>query len=173
MNTPVKIEEQVLTELRRIIRATQINAKRLARDTGLTTSQLVLLQLLDGHADMGHTDMTPGQIARAMNLTQATVTALLDRLQDRHLIVRNRGAADRRQVRVALTTQGKQQLERAPPPLQARFLHDFAALAAWEQTAILSSLQRVAHLLNADNLDASPVLDVGRLDQADASDAEV
>jgi hypothetical protein len=36
-------EEKVLVELRKIIRATQINAKQLARETGLTTSQLVVM----------------------------------------------------------------------------------------------------------------------------------
>lgn len=163
----VKIEEQVLVELRRIIRATQISAKRLARQTGLTTSQLVLMQLLDAHRDI-----TPGQIARAMTLAQATVTALLDRLQSRGLIQRTRGASDRRQVRVVLTELGKAELQRAPTPLQSRFLRDFSALKSWEQTSILAALQRVAHLMDAETLDAAPVLDVGRLDEADAADEE-
>lgn len=162
-----RIEDQVLTELRRIIRATQISAKRLAHATGLTTSQLVLLQLLDQH-----TELTPGQLARHMNLTQATVTSLLDRLQDRALVARKRGTADRRRVSVTLTARGKKLLARSPTPLQSRFVHDFAALQAWEQTALLAALQRIAHLMDADTLDAAPLLDVGRLDEADASDVD-
>jgi hypothetical protein len=40
------IEELVLIELRRIIRATQLNAKSLAQQSGMTPSQHVVMQLL-------------------------------------------------------------------------------------------------------------------------------
>lgn len=161
------IEELVLAELRRIIRATQLSAKRLAQEAGLTTSQLVLLQLLKSQGEQ-----TPRQIATAMTLSQATVTTLVDRLEERALVTRRRARDDRRKIYVELTSEGMLQLDRAPESLQARFLRDFAALASWEQSAILAALQRVAHLLDAASLDAAPVLDVGRLDRPAGEDPE-
>lgn len=154
------IEEQVLIELRRILRATQLGARTLARESGMTTSQLVVLQILKSQGEM-----TARQIAQSMNLTQATVTSLLDRLQDRGWITRRRGEQDRRRVHVRLSPEGERQLERTPQSLQERFVGQFSALQSWEQTAILATLQRVAHLLDAASIDASPVLDIGRIDR--------
>ncbi len=154
------IEEQVLIELRRILRATQLGARTLARESGMTTSQLVVLQILNSQGEM-----TARQIAESMHLTQATVTTLLDRLQDRGWITRRRGEQDRRRVYVQLSDEGRRQLERTPESLQERFLGQFTGLQAWEQSMILAALQRVAHLLDGASIDASPVLDVGRIDR--------
>jgi DNA-binding MarR family transcriptional regulator len=154
------IEDLVLIELRRILRATQLGARTLARDSGMTTSQLIVLQSLNAQGEM-----TARQIAQSMNLTQATVTSLLDRLQERGWITRRRGEQDRRRVHVQLTKTGRQQLERTPESLQERFVKELEKLQGWEKSAILASLQRVAHMLDAASIDASPVLDVGRLDR--------
>ncbi len=168
-DSKLSVEEQVLVELRRIIRATQMSSKELARVAGLTTSQLVVLDLLKSHAAM-----TPGQIARAMNLTQATVTVLLDRLQARGLIERQRGNRDRRTVQVQLTASGEQRLEHAPQSLQQRFLEGFSRLQAWEKTYILSALQRLTHLMDTAALDAAPLLEVGSIDRpAEAAERDV
>ncbi|MGE0113349.1 MAG: MarR family winged helix-turn-helix transcriptional regulator [Steroidobacteraceae bacterium] len=156
----MSIEEQVLTELRRIIRATQINAKTLATHSQLTVSQLMVLQLLKGGGEL-----TPRQIAQHVNLTQATVTSLLDRLEERSLISRRRSSEDKRRFHVTLTAEGANQLARAPQTLHNRFMSHFSSLQSWEQTHILSALQRIAHLLDVASVDASPVLDVGSLDR--------
>ena len=156
----LSIEEQVVAELRRIIRATQLNAKTLATSSQLTVSQLLVLQLLKSAGEM-----TPRQISQHVNLTQATVTTLLDRLEERQLISRRRSEADKRSVHVGLTELGTAQLVQAPRTLQDRFLMHFNQLQDWEQMQLLSSLQRIAQMMDAASLDASPVLDVGSLDR--------
>ena len=158
MNVKLGTAEQVLTELRRIIRATQLNAKILAAHSQLTVSQLTVLQLLSTHGEL-----TPRQLAQHVNLTQATMTALLDRLEERHLISRRRSDADKRRVHVTLSQEGVNQLARAPQTLQHRFMTHFNALQNWEQTQILSALQHIAQLLDVASLDAAPILDVGSL----------
>lgn len=150
----------VLIALRRIIRATDSSSKYLARETELTTSQLLVLQLLEPDREM-----TIGEIAKHVTLNQATVTTIVDRLEERHLVKRHKGKQDRRQVFVTLSPAGKEILEQAPRLLQAVFLENFGRLAQWEQTYILSAVERVAHLMNATFLDASPVLDIGAVDR--------
>lgn len=155
------IDDQVLVELRRIIRAAQLSAKELAREAGITTSQLVALDLLQSHGRM-----TAGQIARAMNLTQATVTTLLDRLQSTALVERTRSDSDRRTVHVQITESGRQRLAHAPQSLQHRFVQGFSGLQIWEKTAILAALQRLSSLMETQTLDAAPLLEVGAIDRA-------
>lgn len=155
------LEKQVLTALRRVLRATDLDAKSLARETGLTASQLFVLELLSISGEL-----TVGGIAYKVGLTQGTVTSMIDKLQQRDLVVRRRGSADRRQVKVSLTGAGRQLVARAPTALQTRFLAEFSGLEDWERHAIIAALQRVADLMGAEKLGASPVLDVDPIDEA-------
>jgi len=149
-----------LIALRRIIRATDFSAKNLARATELTTSQLLVLQLLETEIEL-----TVGYLARQTNLSQATVTTIVDRLEARSLVKRKKGEEDKRKVFVIIAAGGRDILDHAPKLLQATFRENFSRLAEWEQTYVLSALERVAHLMNAGFLDASPVLDIGAVDR--------
>ena len=157
MNEP--IETRVLSAMRRLMRATDLDAKKLARQTNLSTSQLLVMELMAASGDL-----TVGRIAERVGLAQATVTAIVDRLADRGLVSRRRSDTDRRQVNVSLTAEGRQLFARAPTALQTRFLRNFEALRSWEKLAILASLERLADLMEAEHLDASPVLDVGSIE---------
>jgi DNA-binding MarR family transcriptional regulator len=152
--------EQVLTSLRRVIRATDMHSKRLAKISGLTTPQILLLQAirkLEGAAI--------GQLADEVSLSQATVTSILDRLEKKEYIERERSTVDKRKVHVHLTELGIEILRDAPTPLQEHFSKQFNDLQEWEQTMMLASLQRVAYMMDAEHIDAAPVLDVGTLDR--------
>lgn len=138
--------DEVLLALRRISAAFESHSKRLARETGLTAPQLMVLA-----AARRMERPTIGVLARAVALSQATVTSLVDRLERKGLLSRARGAVDRRKVYVAVTPSGMDLLEHAPPPLQPEFVAGYAGLAEWEQTQILSSLQRVVSLMQVSD----------------------
>ena len=152
--------ESVLVALRRVIRATDLHSKHLSKVAGLTAPQLLILQTL---RDKG--DLPAGEIAHDISLSQATITTILDRLESRGLITRERSDHDKRKVIASITGAGRVILANAPMPLQASFVRQFSNLREWEQTAIISSLQRVAAMMDAENIDASPGLDIGALDR--------
>ena len=146
--------DQVLVSLRQIIRAIDLHSKRLERESGLTGPQLLVMQLI-GTAG----EITAGVIAREVSLSQATVTSILDRLEKKGLLQRVRSTTDKRKVMVSLTEAGGKALEKAPTLMQESFINAFNHLEDWEQNLILSSLQRVADMMNATDLDAAPLLD--------------
>lgn len=152
--------DDVLTALRRVIRATDLHSRHLERTVGLTAPQLLLLQILRQKGAV-----TIGVLARDMSLSQATVTTVVDRLEERGLVARTRGDTDKRKVFATLTEAGEKLLVNAPTLLQQQFIRQFQDLQSWEQAMILASLQRVAQMMDAQHLDASPVLDVGPLDR--------
>ncbi len=152
--------QEVLIALRRVIRATDLHSKQLVKTVGLTAPQLLLLQTL---RDKGGVPV--GELASDVSLSQATVTSILDRLERRQLVVRERSQQDKRKVLAHLTDAGLDVLKDAPTPLQANFVRQFSDLQNWEQSMIISSLQRVAQMMDAQHIDASPVLDVGALDR--------
>ena len=152
--------EEVLVALRRVIRATDLHSKHLAKTTGLTAPQILLLQTIRDKEDA-----TIGALANQISLSQATVTSILDRLEKKELVYRERSTEDKRKVHAFLTEDGTETLKEAPIPLQESFARQFGDLQNWEQTMIISSLQRIAQMMDAQHIDASPVLDVGVLDR--------
>jgi len=151
----------VLIAVRKIIRATDIHSRHLAKTSGLTTPQLMLLQAI---RSLGAVAIA--RLAEAVSLSQATVTTIIDRLEQRGYVERRRSAEDKRVVHACLTEAGVAVLEQAPAPLQDTFAKRFELLADWEQSLILSALQRVAAMMDADQLDAAPILDIGDLDRS-------
>ncbi|MFV1871930.1 MAG: MarR family winged helix-turn-helix transcriptional regulator [Oleiphilus sp.] len=152
--------DDVLVALRRVIRATDLHSKHLSKTTGLTSPQILLL-----HTVREKGEVTIGELAQDMSLSQATVTTIIDRLEKRELVFRERSKEDKRKVHAYLTDEGHEILKTAPVPLQDQFARHFADLQEWEKTMIISSLQRVAHMMDAQHIDASPVLDIGTLDR--------
>lgn len=152
--------DNVLVALRRVIRATDLHSKHLAKTTGLTTPQILLLQAIRDKSDV-----TIGELANDVSLSQATVTTILDRLEKRELVYRERSSEDKRKVHAHLTDAGVRILKDAPIPLQEHFTRQFNGLQDWEQTMIIASLQRIAHMMDAQHIDAAPVLDVGSIDR--------
>jgi DNA-binding MarR family transcriptional regulator len=154
----VSKEEQLLIALRRVIRAIDLRSKQLSRDIGLTGPQLIIMQNIAKN---------PGimvrEIADSINLSAATVTNILDRLEIRELTTRIRSTTDKRRVGVFLTTQGETILETAPRPLQDHFIERFSQLKEWEQSQLVSTMQRIASMMDADDIDAAPVLEVGNI----------
>lgn len=156
-----KRSDAALVALRQILRAIEFNARSLAHASGLTPSQLIVLQFL-AHRD----ESTPSEIAKHISLTQATVTSLIDKLEAQRLVTRRRDDKDRRRIIIKISRRGRNALETSPDALQQRFQKRFGALANWEQASIVASLERIAALLNAQTIEAGPILDIGALDQA-------
>lgn len=165
---PRQTPDEVLIALRRIIRATDLYSKSLSKTMGLTSPQLLVLDAVNSLGDV-----PIGQLARHISLSQATVTTILDRLESRGLLYRERSQLDKRRVYVRLTDRGSEVLAAAPTLLQQSFIDRFHALEDWEQSMIKAALQRIATMMDAEELDASPVLDVGELDRPSAATTDL
>lgn len=145
-----------LVALRRILRATDLFGRELAQSVGLTAAQFRVLQIV---AETGQCTATA--ISQRMRISQATVTSLVDKLVRHDMVQRVKSQTDRRQTNIVITEKGKQAIAQAPDPLQQRFVRKFDALEDWEQAALIAALERVAAMLDAEDIDAAPVLDTG------------
>lgn len=154
----MKDYDEVLVSLRRITRAIDLYSKKLLKDTGLTTSQLLVMQSI-GELE----NPTPSAIAKKVVLSQATVTNLVDRLERNQLVKRERSSKDKRTVNVSLTDKGVEILDSTPELLQTEFLRHYRKLQEWERHWLVAALQRVSTMMDAEDLDASPILELGEL----------
>jgi len=148
-----EISSKVLIALRRIMRAVDLYSKNLEKNYGLTSPQLIVLREING------SNGAPiGALAKMANLSNATLTGIVDRLEKRNLVERTRSLNDRRQVFVKVTSSGKDILKNAPPLLQDRFIKEFRNLNHGEQQLILKSLEKVASMMDAEQIDVAPML---------------
>ncbi len=144
--------ENIFRSLRRIARAIDVHSRDLTSRFNLTVPQVVCLrQLLYGGP------CTPSSLARMVFLSQATVTGIVDRLESRGLVIRERKEADRRRVTVSLTTQGRAVTESLPHPLQDKFAGRLGSLSESEQADIDRILDRVCEMMEAHGLETAPL----------------
>src|SRR6185295_4607263 len=104
------------------------------------------------------TEGTPSQVAEWMSICPATVAGILKRLHERKLIHRNRDREDGRSIVVRISEEGKRLAAQAPSLLRDDFRRNLSRLESWERTQILSVLQRVACMMNAEDLGHAPFL---------------
>ena len=147
------ISDKVLIALRKIIQAIDLNSKSLVKRVGLTGPQLVILQEI---SKLGNVSV--GLVAKNVSLSQGTVTGILERMEKRDLVVRQRSSHDKRRVMVRITETGEKLLRNAPPVMQENFLKKFNQLQSWEKTMILSALQHMVVMMDAKAINAAPFL---------------
>jgi len=155
------ITNAALRAIRRILRAAEQGGRKLAMETGLTPSQLLVLQEVERRRET-----TPSAVAANLQFGQATVTNLVDRLMAAGFVTRQRNERDKRQIILRATPEGRAALESAPDLLQARFRARFEELPAWEQAMILAALERLSQILGAEDIDAAPLIDTGVIDRS-------
>lgn len=139
--------EKVLITLRQIIRAIDVHSKYLYKCYGLSGPQLIILREL-----YTVPEISIGHLAQEISLSQATVTDILDRLETKEFISKKRSNYDKRRVFVRITEKGKVVIEKKPSILNEDFTQKLNKLEDWEQTLILSSIQRIASMMKAKEL---------------------
>ncbi len=118
---------------------------------GTSCGRFTVLALLNRRPDLS---LNPSRIADACGVTRATITGLLDGLQQDGLIERTRGAGDRRTMQVRLTAAGRRFLDDMLPDHFRRL----ATLMHGVGTADRRVLRRIAGIMagNATTLSAEP-----------------
>ncbi|MCC9609446.1 MarR family transcriptional regulator [Blastopirellula sp. JC733] len=155
------LEEQIAFALRRIMRSIDLESRQLLHEIGLTFPQLAALQAI-GRLQ----PTTVGKVASSIHLGHATLTGILDRLEKRGLVVRERSENDRRHISVRLTESGQTLLDKAPPLLHRPFQRQLDRLEVWERMQVAATLERVASMMENSGGWSANVVDPQSVDGA-------
>jgi DNA-binding MarR family transcriptional regulator len=136
-----------------MIHAVDLYSRQLTAACSLTGPQLACLR----HVESAGAETTTG-LAAAVSLSPATVSGILDRLEARELICRERQSDDKRRVLVTLTETGRSAVRQAPPSLQEQFSAQFRALSPCRQARIEGALREVVGMMEAETLEPPPLL---------------
>ncbi len=154
--TQLEYEAQILRSIRRIIRSVDLYSHKLDLDCGVTVPQLSCLLRV-----VASGPMTLKGLAAAVDLSASTLVGIVDRLEAKELLKRERSQTDRRRVLISATEKGVVLAGASPSPLQDRLRAALDALPELERAAIALSLERIVELMEIGQIDAAPILDTG------------
>jgi DNA-binding MarR family transcriptional regulator len=104
------------------------------------------LLMIAGHCDG---PPSPAELADCTGVTRATVSGLLDGMERDGLVIRKCDPDDRRQIRVHVTPQGRELLDRIRPVYCHWFSALVAALTETERQLLIGLLEKIQHQLSA------------------------
>lgn len=138
-------EERALNTYIRLTRANdtlQAYLKRGGTMQGLTESQFGTLEAL---YHLG--PLCQGEIGEKILKSSGNMTMVVDNLEKRGLVQRERSREDRRQIEVSLTREGRQLIENIFPHHAGAIVQAFGALSAQEQEQLGALCRKLGHAL--------------------------
>jgi MarR family transcriptional regulator, organic hydroperoxide resistance regulator len=139
----------IVQGLRRIVKALERYSRDVYRSYGLTGPQLWALKTLARRGPL-----SAGQLADALAVHQSSLSTLVQRLERRGLVRRERESDDRRFVRIALSERGGRVAADAPEAAQGRLLHSLAAMSIQEVRRIRRAVNRLVDAMEASDIQA-------------------
>lgn len=105
----------------------------------ITPGQFGVLTVIAGNSGLSQT-----QLGNALGIDRSTVVAVIDRLEDRGLVLRMPAPNDRRSHALQLSEEGASLLKRLEEMVRAHERHISRELSAEDQRQLLRLLDRVA-----------------------------
>jgi len=147
---------RILDAIRQIIRAADLDSRQLASKHQITAPQLVSLMAI-----VEKEPTTAIDVSRRVHLAPSTMVGVLDRLEAKALITRERDSEDRRQVWVRATDAGRALVQTTPFPLQFSLERAFGKMTEAEREQTAAAMERLVQLMAvAPEIDASPMLEI-------------
>lgn len=138
---------ETMQSLRRIFKALQNYSHEVSHRYGITGPQLWVLKTVfkDGGLPLG-------ELSQKMYLHPSTITGVVNRLEKKGYVSRDRDQEDRRVVMVQLTPKGKRLVKRAPNPVQGKMIHGLRQMKKEKLDFIHESVQTLVEIMEAQNL---------------------
>jgi len=140
----------IMQSLRRIFKAIQDYSQEVSHKFGITGPQLWALKSLSTNGSL-----PLGQLSKMMYLHPSTITGVVDRLEKKGYVVRDRVHKDRRVVMVQLTTKGKKTASKAPNPIQGKMIYGLNRLKQKNLNSIYDAVEKLMEIAEAQNIKAT------------------
>ena len=121
------LEDRLFVALLTVADALSLEAEQLVKSAGLSGAQYNVLRILRGAEPQG---LACSAIGDRMISHDPDITRLLDRMEKRGLITRERQTDDRRVVKTRITPQGLSLLKTLDQPIHALHKHQFRHISA-------------------------------------------
>jgi DNA-binding MarR family transcriptional regulator len=138
---------EIMQSLRRIFKAIQDYSHEVSIRFGITGPQLWTLKTMSQDRNL-----SLSELSKRMYLHPSTITGVIDRLEKRGYVSRDRDREDRRVIKVQLTPKGKRLAKRAPNPVQGKMIYGLRNLGNRRLHAIYNSIRELVEIMEAQNV---------------------
>jgi DNA-binding MarR family transcriptional regulator len=151
---PSEAIARTLVAIRRLVRTLRTTAVSVERETGLSTAQTFVLQLLlEAKAD------SMNELAERTSTDQSSVSVVVSRLESKGLVARLTSATDARRTQVVITPEGTALMQRKPPTVQERLTRALGAMPANSLLLLSKELNSLVALMGADEEPATLIFE--------------
>jgi DNA-binding MarR family transcriptional regulator len=142
-------KQTITKQLRILFRAVQAHSRRVETTCGLSSAQLWMLY----EVSLSY-GIKVSELASILSIHRSTSSNMLDKLEKRNLISRDRSKSDQRSVHIYITEQGKELLAQAPSPPEGQLSNTLAKLTSEQLTNLETSLQIFIDALDFEDVKA-------------------
>jgi len=133
-------EDRAFIALQKAADKLALQAEQLLKSNGLTGAQYNVLRILRGAEPQG---LACSSIAERMISHDPDITRLLDRMEKRNLITRQRQSDDRRVVKTRITSSGLELLKRLDPTVRELHKRQFSHMGTGRVRALADLLDEI------------------------------
>lgn len=133
-------EDRAFIALQKVADRLALQAEQLFKSNGLTGAQYNVLRILRGAEPAG---LACSSISERMISHDPDMTRLLDRMEKRSLITRERQSDDRRVVKTRITSGGLELLKRLDAPVRELHKRQFAHMGSARIKALADLLDEI------------------------------
>ncbi|WP_455365169.1 MarR family winged helix-turn-helix transcriptional regulator [Kaarinaea lacus] len=139
------IRQAIVQHLRIVVKTTQAHSRWIEKQSGVSSVQLWAMWQLFAEPGQKVSDLS-----KALSIHQSTASNMLDKLEDKKLIRRDRSGPDQRVVQLYLTAKGAALLSNAPRPAQGPVTDALHHMTDEELHQLQSGLQAlIQHMSDA------------------------
>jgi len=151
---PPEVVGRALVSIRRLVRTLRTTAVSVERETGLSTAQTFVLQLLlEAPAE------SMNELAERTSTDQSSVSVVVSRLEAKGLVARLTSATDARRTQVVITNAGIALMHRKPPTVQERLTRALTGMPPSSLELLASELNKLVALMGADEEPATLIFE--------------
>lgn len=139
-------EQAITQQLRILFKAVQAHSKKVEKVCGLSSAKLWML-----HEISKQPGIKVSQLAKVLSIHPSTCSNMLDKLEDKELMYRNRSKTDQRTVHLYPTQQGTELLQIAPSPPQGKLSSTLQKLSQPQLADLETSLEALMEALHFED----------------------
>ena len=147
--------DEVLVSLRKIIRALNLESKRIQKEFGVSIPQMLCLNFLNQAPDF---QANTKQLSEGLTLNPSTISGIVSRLAQKGYVSRLPKSGDKRVSTIILTASGARLLKNTPKLFHEKLDERLSKLSEEQLFKIKDGLNLLISLLEVDKIDASPML---------------
>ncbi|MFT5022405.1 MAG: DNA-binding MarR family transcriptional regulator, partial [Colwellia sp.] len=146
---------EIMSSVRKIVRAVNLESKRVEKTFGISIPQLLTLKFLN--EEVGYKSSMKA-IKEMLSLNASTVTGIVDRLEQKGFVARLPDPKDKRSTPIILTSKGSGLLINTKESLHEKISKNLDKISEEEYQDILVSFETIINFLHIEHLDASPII---------------